>query len=87
MNYASGAVLPAAPLDCLRVLVHYFRKEGKDKIVRLLLEGPPPIVKFKSYNFRCRIIVPEEHLKYSYKGHSVLVSMNSAGSGISDSES
>ena len=54
----------AVPVDSLRVLVHYFNREEKEKIVRLLLDSTPPNVKFRHPVFRCRILMPEE----SYRG-------------------
>jgi hypothetical protein len=53
----------AVPHDCLRVLVHYFKRDEKDKIIRLLLESTPPNVKFRSFNYRCRMILPEDAVR------------------------
>ena len=48
------------PVDSLRVLVHYFKREEKEKIVRLLLDSTPPNVKFRHPNFRCRVLMAED---------------------------
>ena len=67
------------PLDCLKVLVHYLKKEEKEKILRLLFEGTPPLIKFKKYNFRCRTIISErENLKISFTGTFNII-QNSGG--------
>ena len=54
------------PVDSLRVLVHYFKREEKEKIVRLLLDSTPPNVKFRHPNFRCRVLTAEDAVVRSW---------------------
>lgn len=57
------------PLDCLKVIVHYLKREEKDKILRLLFDGSPPLVKFKKFNFRCRTLISEkENMNLFFNG-------------------
>ena len=57
------------PLDCLKVIVHYLKREEKEKIVRLLFDGSPPLVKFKKFNFRCRTLISEkENMNLFFSG-------------------
>ena len=72
----------AVPVDSLRVLVHYFNREEKEKIVRLLLDSTPPNVKFRHPVFRCRILMPEDSFRSS---NGVTNSSVSGGSGRSHS--
>ena len=44
---AGSASRVLAPSDSLRVLVHYFKKDDKEKIVKLLLDAVPIVVKFR----------------------------------------
>ena len=53
------------PLDCLKVIVHYLKREEKEKILRLLFDGSPPLVKFKKFNFRCRTLISEKENMFS----------------------
>jgi hypothetical protein len=60
----------ASPVDCLKVIVHYLKKEEKEKILRLLFDIHPPIIKFKKFNYRCRTIISEKECskKLAYNG-------------------
>ena len=55
-----GPVPTPTPIDCLKVIVHYLKREEKEKILRLLFENSPPIIKFKKFNYRCRILISEK---------------------------
>ena len=55
-----GPAPTPTPLDCLKVIVHYLKREEKEKILRLLFENSPPIIKFKKFNYRCRILISEK---------------------------
>ena len=55
-----GPIPTPTPLDCLKVIVHYLKREEKEKILRLLFENSPPIIKFKKFNYRCRILISEK---------------------------
>ena len=75
----------AVPVDSLRVLVHYFNREEKEKIVRLLLDSTPPNVKFRHPVFRCRILMPEDSFRGSSSGGSGGGGTTISGSGRSHS--
>lgn len=74
-----GPVLVPTPLDCLKVILHYLKKEEKEKILRLLFDGPPPLIKFNKFNFRCRTLISEkENSRLSFNG-SIDRGQNSIG--------
>ena len=51
---------PPTPIDCLKVLVHYLRREEKEKVLHLLFESSPPAVKYKKFTYRCRTLISEK---------------------------
>jgi hypothetical protein len=51
-----GASVPGTPLDCLRAVASYMRGEERTALIRLLTDGASPTVKFKNFQFRCRLL-------------------------------
>lgn len=50
----SGAT--ASPIDCLRVIAPYLRPEPRATLIRLISDGTNPSVRFKNFNFRCKVL-------------------------------
>lgn len=55
-DFSSRRQSAAFPTDCLRVIAPYLKTEHKVILTRLLSDGANPSVKFKNYNFRCRLL-------------------------------
>lgn len=51
---SSGSV--ASPTDCLRAVAMYCRLQDREKLDQLLLSGTSPVIKFKPFAFKSRII-------------------------------
>lgn len=43
------------PTDCLRVLVPYFKDIDRLALMKMMQEGISPSVRFRPFNFRCRV--------------------------------
>jgi hypothetical protein len=63
----------ASPVDCLRVIAPYLRPEPRATLIRLISDGTNPSVRFKNFNFRCKVLslyVPTSmHPHRSSSGH------------------
>jgi hypothetical protein len=46
----------ATPVECLRVLAPYLRGENRSALSRMLADGNSPSVKFRSFQYRCRLL-------------------------------
>lgn len=54
-DFNSAAEGHAVPADCVRILAPYLKDIDRFALMKMMQEGVNPNVRFRPFNFRCRV--------------------------------